>query len=380
MLSRRSVLVGTAADAVGVTAIGTSSASAAMADTDAVSAADTTTETIAADTVLPGGARYAELVVGHNTRWIGTPESVRVVHNTSQVIQVVQEAVKAGKRIAVRGGGFGLLSRQFDLTVDHLYAVEVIVVNANGKARKVFASREDNDPNRELWWAHTGSGGNNFGVVARYYFRTPGATGDWHERNSNVGSAAHGLTSLLVMNHKSNGNIGIITQVDASVPGADTMIQDYLAEITSPTGVETKPLAKAVGEQGPLPAFFTPRKLPWLTSVRLLGTNNPALTNPTLCSANKSAYHHKGLTTAQAGSLYNHLTRTDFTNPMSNVMLFGYGSKINTLAARRVHRGVLRERRLPGAQRHHRRLLRQLPGREHHRPGAEPARGRLATL
>lgn len=436
MLNRRTVLTGAAAGVVSATVLGTSPASA-------------TGQSIPVEpvtTILPGDARYQEMTVGHNTRWVGTPDTVKVVHDTAQVAAVVQEAVAAGKRIAVRGGGhcyadfvfnpgvktlidmtqmdevyydsshnafvveagatllhayqalykgwgvalpgglcysvgigghiagggFGLLSRQYGITVDHLYAVEIVIVEADGTVRIKKATREATDPHRDLWWAHTGGGGGNFGVVTRYFFRSPGAFGstpadqlmsppkdvylsavslpwadfdkdkfislvrhygDWHERNSTLDSPASALTSLLVMNHRSNGNIGIITQLDASVPNARQLIEDYLVEITSPTGVETAPLAEAVGEQGPLPEFFTPRKLPWLTSVRLLGTNNPALTNPTLRSANKSAYHRKGFTAAQAGSLYNHLTRTDFSNPVANVMLFGYGSKVNTVHA-----------------------------------------------
>ena len=56
-----------------------------------------------------------------------------------------------------------------------MHAVEVVVVDASGTARAVVATREDDDPNRELWWAHTGGGGGNFGIVTRYWLRSPGA-------------------------------------------------------------------------------------------------------------------------------------------------------------------------------------------------------------
>jgi FAD/FMN-containing dehydrogenase len=75
------------------------------------------------------------------------------------------------------GGAFGHLCRQYGLAVDYLYAVEVVVVDATGSAHSVVATGEPSDPNRELWWAHTGGGGGNFGIVTRYWFRSPGAAG-----------------------------------------------------------------------------------------------------------------------------------------------------------------------------------------------------------
>jgi hypothetical protein len=78
----------------------------------------------------------------------------------------------------VVGGGFGFLCRQHGLAADHLYGVEVVVVDAMGAARSEVATREPSDPNRELWWAHTGRGGGNFGIVTRYWFRSPDATGN----------------------------------------------------------------------------------------------------------------------------------------------------------------------------------------------------------
>src|SRR5260221_7596322 len=78
----------------------------------------------------------------------------------------------------VLGGAFGYLCREQGLAADHLYGVEVVVVDETGTARSVVATREEGDPNRDLWWAHTGGGGGNFGVVTRYWFRSPSAQGD----------------------------------------------------------------------------------------------------------------------------------------------------------------------------------------------------------
>ena len=75
-------------------------------------------------------------------------------------------------------GGYGPLSRLHGSVVDHLDAVEVVVVNRAGVARSVIATRDPKDPNHDLWWAHAGGGGGNFGVVTRYWLRTPGAAGD----------------------------------------------------------------------------------------------------------------------------------------------------------------------------------------------------------
>lgn len=77
----------------------------------------------------------------------------------------------------VLGGGFGFLHRQHGLAVDHLYGVELVHVDASGKARVVTATRDDAEPLRELWWAHTGCGGGNLGIVTRYFFRSPDSDG-----------------------------------------------------------------------------------------------------------------------------------------------------------------------------------------------------------
>jgi hypothetical protein len=75
----------------------------------------------------------------------------------------------------IQGGAFGFLCRQHGLGADYLYAVEVLCVNKNRQVEKVIATIDPSDRNRELWWAHTGGGAGNFGVVTRYWFRTPGS-------------------------------------------------------------------------------------------------------------------------------------------------------------------------------------------------------------
>ncbi|HLS77079.1 MAG TPA: BBE domain-containing protein [Nocardia sp.] len=70
----------------------------------------------------------------------------------------------------VPGGGYGPLSRRHGLVADHLYGVEVVTVDAEGRANPVVATADG--PHRDLWWAHTGGGGGNFGVVTRFLFRS----------------------------------------------------------------------------------------------------------------------------------------------------------------------------------------------------------------
>ncbi|MGW4634568.1 FAD-binding oxidoreductase [Nocardia sp. NPDC004415] len=75
----------------------------------------------------------------------------------------------------VTGGGYGPLSRKFGLVADHLAGVEVVTVDAGGSARTVTAMKDG--PEHDLWWAHTGGGGGNFGVVTRFLLRSPDADG-----------------------------------------------------------------------------------------------------------------------------------------------------------------------------------------------------------
>ncbi|MER6695491.1 BBE domain-containing protein, partial [Streptomyces minutiscleroticus] len=123
-------------------------------------------------------------------------------------------------------------------------------------------------------------------------------------------------------------------RVVARVTEGEKVLADFLTYITSAVSdTAVRPMTEPVGELGALPDFYAPQRLPWLTSVKLLGTSNPTLTNPTLRGHHKSAYLRKNLTEAQVASMYKHLTRTDHENSASMVVLLSFGGKINDVAS-----------------------------------------------
>ena len=74
-------------------------------------------------------------------------------------------SVAAGGHIT--GGGYGILSRLYGLTVDWLTAVDILTVDSHGK---VIARKVDRDHDPDLFRACRGAGGNNFGIVTAFYF------------------------------------------------------------------------------------------------------------------------------------------------------------------------------------------------------------------
>lgn len=282
----------------------------------------------------------------------------------------------------VSGGGWGMLVRRNGLVVDHLYAVEVVTVTADGTVKTVHATREPSDPHRELWWAHTGGGGGNFGVVTRYYFRSLGATGtnprqllpkppaevlfsavswawsdltkdefvrlvqnyaSWHVANIGPDSPNRFVTSFLLLNHRSNGQIGLVTQVDAAAPNAQQLLDDYLAYMNQGIDTPQGALTEQMGDVAAMPQFAQAKRMPWLQATRFAGTTNPLLNDPTLRAEYKSAYMRANFPLAQAEALHKHLTRTDIDNPKINIQLTPYGGQANAVAeadTAAAHRGA----------------------------------------
>ncbi|MFJ8816117.1 FAD-binding oxidoreductase [Amycolatopsis thermoflava] len=380
-------------------------------------------------TIRPSDPRYASLTGGYNYRFLGSPDYYRLAGSATQIEQAVGEALRAGRRLAVRsgghclegfvnnpgvdavidlaeyngvyfdatrnafaveagatlgqvydtlyrgwgvtvpggvcpqvgagghisGGGYGALSRLFGLVVDHLAAVEVVVVGSDGTPRTVLATSDPADPRHELWWAHTGGGGGNFGVVTRYWLRSPGASGTdpaallpkppatilfsqlswpwsaltetsftrlvgnfnrWHEANSAPGSPYASLFATLWLNHVKTGNPALTVQLDGTRSDAQRLLADFVAAITD--GVGVTPVS-------------TTGALPWLLAKNRLGFADFGAGVGKRVK-NKSSYLRRGFDTGQLAAIHSNLTRTDYAGTSASILLASYGGAINAVA------------------------------------------------
>lgn len=415
----------------GTTAVGLAVARPALATGEEVATRDVRPGPV---TVTPADSRYQDLLLrGYNKRLVSKPESIKIVGTTQHVVDAVNEAVAAGKRIAIRGGGhcldglvdnadtkvvidftemrsvtfdgsrnafaiepgatlgeiyrtldygwgvtlpggvcpvvgagghitgngFGALSRQHGLIADHLYAIEVVVVDADGKAKAVVATRDSNNPYNDLWWAHTGAGGGNFGVVTKFWMRSPNAVstnpsallpkapnalmsgrlvfnwadltegafttlvrnwGTWIEQNSAVGSRGNQLHGAFSAPRKEKGIVVVVGQVDPTVSGNEALLDAYLAYMR-----QSVPATPTVVKSG---------NLPWLSSTINVPDSSVAagVTGPPRWKS-KVAHLKARFTDEQVAKAFYNLTRTDYTNPAASFSLTSYGGQINAIPA-----------------------------------------------
>jgi aclacinomycin oxidase len=334
------------------------------------------------------GARLAVRSGGHCLEGFVADPAVRVVIDTSLMTDVSYDpergafAVEAGATLGeayrklflgwgvtipagespdlgmgghVLGGAFGFLCRQHGLAADHLYGVEVVVVDEAGSARSVVATREPSDPNRDLWWAHTGGGGGNFGVVTRYWFRSPGAAegtdpaallpkapdrvvalrvawswddvgeaafarlvrnhGDWCERHHAADSPQASVYGLLFLRRRQYGKIEM--KALAVGAGAEGLLEEHLAAVDDGVGVphtrELETTSWLAFALDPFPELFNVGKESARVKV-------------------KDAFLRKRLTDRQIEVAYRYLTRTDHDVPGGSLGLATYGGRVNTVA------------------------------------------------
>ncbi|MEU4200325.1 FAD-binding protein [Streptomyces sp. NPDC026294] len=436
-VKRRSLLAGAAALGGTAAALATpgiaaaATAPAVSGTPDASAAAAARPPGTGLVTLGPHDPRYASLTRrGCNGRFAGKPDHVHVVSTTEQVVTAVQQAVRDGKRIAVRsgghcfenfvddpsvtalidtspmravsydaarrafavqpgallgevyralflgwgvtipagataevgvgghvlGGGYGTLSRRYGLSVDHLYAVEVVVVDRSGTARSVVATRDPKDPHHDLWWAHTGGGGGNFGIVTRYWFRDPHARGDdparllpkapatmlafaatwnwkdlderaftrlvrnhgaWYEHNSGPDSPYRDLFSVFMLNARNSGSIALVGQLDATTPDAERRMRAYVDAV-----------GRGVGARPALDHSVRP----WLEAVALVQESEPAAFKV------KAGYLRKRYTDRQITALHRHLAGPAGSKDAvpegvnGSLWLVSYGGQVNSVA------------------------------------------------
>jgi aclacinomycin oxidase len=255
----------------------------------------------------------------------------------------------------ILGGAFGFLCRQHGLAADHLYAVEVVVVDETGTARSVVATREPSDPSRDLWWAHTGGGGGNFGVVTRCWLRSPGARGadpasllpkapdsvlafrvawswkdidraafirlarnfgEWCERNRDADSRHARLFSLLLLRRRQYGTLELKGLSTAGAE-AEQLFDEHLVAIDEGVGAphtrdaeRSSWLAFAVN---PFPELF-----------RAGGGDARVKV--------KDAFLRRRFTDRQIEVAHHYLTRSDHDVVGGMLGLATYGGKVNTVA------------------------------------------------
>jgi hypothetical protein len=297
-------------------------------------------------------------------------------HSTTQLYRSTGLALPGGSCYSVglgghiSGGGYGLLSREFGLTVDYLYAVEVVTV-ADGKNPKITVASEDSTGGlRDLWWAHTGGGGGNFGVITRYWFRdlpeppaqvlARSVAWEWkaflkrpdlfkslvrrygqffeYENAGRLPDSFRGYTyrdmfTLLKLTHVSNGKVGLTIQLDGTRQDSADRLAAFLNWITEgfttdgTHHVDETPLDVAMGEHPAQGALFIPTRLPWLTATQSLNDSGP-----NRCGKYKSAYMTKGFTDYQIEAILRHLTDSSYSNPDALVQVDSYGGRINDAA------------------------------------------------
>lgn len=265
-------------------------------------------------------------------------------------------SVGAGGHVC--GGGYGLLSRRHGLTVDHLVQVDVVTAGAGG-VRVTRAHRNDpqGSDTAQLFWAHTGGGGGNFGVILRYYFaadipappqrvwlssvawpwaQLKDAPGDFAALVRNYGTflAAHsgpreplyqGLFSLFKLTHYTNGNVVLVTQWDGEDVGP---LLEFVAAIEQGVGTRSAVQAYTAGGHF-LPYPDRHRQMPWLQATMSLNGSGPNQRGKY-----KSAYHRKAFSDRQIERMFAWLTRdvpgADMTQTL--VQVDSYGCRINAVA------------------------------------------------
>jgi len=271
-------------------------------------------------------------------------------------------SVGAGGHIT--GGGYGLLSRMHGLTIDYLTAVDIVTWDAASQQATLrhVSNESDSQHERDLFWALTGAGGGNFGVIVRYYFaQLPDAPDyatlftlawDWSQITKEEQFAGllelyaelvpllpENEFTLLKLFHVAAGQLALILQV-ASLPAMSydahcqhaasraQTVKQHLEQVLPAVHLR-QPVGGHPGYMSSTSSSLTEQHLTYLEAVQTLNGSGP-----NQFGKYKSAYMKKGFPADQIATIYKYLNITPDGLNMSQCLLQvdSYGGAINRVA------------------------------------------------
>lgn len=331
-------------------------------------------------TVLSTGQAAAYIDVG-----LGNWDMYRLMNNVYQKTLPAGSCYSVGLGGHITGGGYGLLSRLYGLTIDHLIGVDIVVERGTGTPEMLHCNNQ-NDAN--LLWGVRGGGGAQFGIITRYYFdlaaipqspsemATSVLTFDWADldkssfksvirffidRYCGQDQTTWNRFAILHGNHKDAGALNIFI---ATYNPADSGMSsaDFRAEVSA----SAKELAQQAAAIAPLstrdctlnghpyvpsthalgvgaldPASLPPGASTTQYFTYLEGTQNVNGSGPNRHGKYKSAYHTAMFSDVMLDAMYDGLT-TPVYNPdtgqrvdmsASLIQMDSYGGAINTVGS-----------------------------------------------
>lgn len=269
-------------------------------------------------------------------------------------------SVGAGGHIC--GGGYGLLSRLYGLTVDWLSGLEVVCVGEDRRARLVRVTKDsDSQQERDLFWAHTGGGGGSFGVITRYLFAElptgPGEAwlasrawnwsdllqhpdqfaqllrnyGRFFEQHSAPGSPYASLFALLHLTRRAAGQIVVTVQHAGSDRAPIDDFLDALGDGLDASRLPPAPARIAAGWHHLGAAPMEGRRMPWLEATQTLNGSGPNQRGKY-----KSAYQKTSFPDQQIETIWKWLrveSQAFPPNAQALLQVDSYGCAINAVAS-----------------------------------------------
>jgi FAD/FMN-containing dehydrogenase len=261
--------------------------------------------------------------------------------------------VGAGGHIS--GGGYGLLSRAYGLTVDYLSGVELVHVTKDGQAEIVTVTRgADDSDEQDLLWGHTGGGGGSFGIVTKFWFRDlpqrPDKAylihqafdwstldqaafrrllqnyGNFLAENSGVDSPYKGIFPLLALLQQGAGHVGLTTQYVGEEPQRlEEFANAVAAGLPAPSArivpMMHHQMRHRIVTQSPQVQTYD-----WLDA-----TNQLSGTGPSQRGKYKSAYMLQPFPDEQIDVIYEHLVNPSNPNTSALLQVDGYGGQVNAV-------------------------------------------------